>query len=221
MLENAGGAGCVGPVLRGVVEAALKRQDGGDLLVVGSTQLVPTPVGHDLVDQLQLMIDPVAVGGKAHLPGGRRAAAGRQPGDRHGAILATCARKRPEAPERDHGEELAAVIGGVTQVVIEVEDQDRAKALDLFLPVAVDADGHIGRSGDDARPRIEGRTCPCSRVAVRSKKRSFGGRLAHWEPRTHLCRAQRRPTSVGTGLQSGFEGCGSGMGALRRCAGLI
>ena len=79
MLENAGGAGCVGPVLRGVVEAALKRQDGGDLLVVGSTQLVPTPVGHDLVDQLQLMIDPVVVGGKAHLPGGRRAVAGRQP----------------------------------------------------------------------------------------------------------------------------------------------
>jgi len=68
MLENAGGAGCVGPVLRGVVEAALKRQDGGDLLVVGSTQLVPTPVDHDLVDQLQLMIDPVAVGGKRIFP---------------------------------------------------------------------------------------------------------------------------------------------------------
>ena len=139
MLENAGGAGCAGPVLRGVVEAALKRQDGGDLLVVGSTQLVPTPVGHDLVDhdlvdQLQLMIDPVVVGGKAHLPGGRRAAAGRQPGDRHGAILATCARKRPEAPERDHGEELAAVIGGVTQVVIEVEDQDRARPWTCFCP---------------------------------------------------------------------------------------
>src|SRR5262249_54346291 len=64
-LETAGGAGCAGPVLRGVVEAALKRQDGGDLLVVGSTQLVPTPVGHDLVDQLQLMIDPVVVWGES------------------------------------------------------------------------------------------------------------------------------------------------------------
>ena len=188
MLENAGGAGCAGPVLRGVVEAALKRQDGGDLLVVGSTQLVPIPAGHDLVDQLQLMIDAVVVGGKRISPADG-AAAGRQPSNRHGAILATYARKRPEAPERDHGGELAAVIGGVTQVVIEVEDQDQAKALDLFLPVAVDTDGHIGRSGDDARPRIEGRTCPCSRVAVRSKKQSFGGRLAHWEPRTHLCRA--------------------------------
>src|SRR5262249_40911503 len=35
--------------------------------------------------------------------------------------------KRPETAERDHGEELITVIGGVTQVVIEVEDQDRAK----------------------------------------------------------------------------------------------
>lgn len=52
-------------VLRGDVAeavAALKRQDGGDLLVVGSTQLVQTLAGHDLVDQLQLMIDPVVVG---------------------------------------------------------------------------------------------------------------------------------------------------------------
>jgi dihydrofolate reductase len=43
--------------------AALKRQDGGDLLVIGSTQLVQTLLERDLVDQLQLMIDPVIVGG--------------------------------------------------------------------------------------------------------------------------------------------------------------
>jgi dihydrofolate reductase len=43
--------------------AALKQQDGGDLLVIGSTQLVQTLIKHDLVDQLQLMIDPVMVGG--------------------------------------------------------------------------------------------------------------------------------------------------------------
>ena len=43
--------------------AALKRQDGGDLLVVGSTQLVQTLLAHDLVDEFQLMIDPLLVGG--------------------------------------------------------------------------------------------------------------------------------------------------------------
>jgi dihydrofolate reductase len=43
--------------------AALKRQDGGDLLVVGSTQLVQTLLAHGLVDELQLMIDPLVVGG--------------------------------------------------------------------------------------------------------------------------------------------------------------
>jgi dihydrofolate reductase len=43
--------------------AALKRQDGGDLLVVGSTMLVQTLLAHGLVDELQLMIDPLVVGG--------------------------------------------------------------------------------------------------------------------------------------------------------------
>jgi dihydrofolate reductase len=42
---------------------ALKQQDGGDLLVVGSTQLVQTLVENDLVDELQVMIDPLIVGG--------------------------------------------------------------------------------------------------------------------------------------------------------------
>jgi dihydrofolate reductase len=43
--------------------AALKGQGGGDLLVVGSTRLVQTLLAHGLVDQLQLMIDPLVVGG--------------------------------------------------------------------------------------------------------------------------------------------------------------
>jgi dihydrofolate reductase len=53
-------------LLRGEVAeavAALKRQDGGDLLVVGSTMLVQTLLAHGLVDELQLMIDPLVVGG--------------------------------------------------------------------------------------------------------------------------------------------------------------
>jgi dihydrofolate reductase len=43
--------------------AALKQEDGGDLLVMGSTKLVQTLIQHDLVDELQLMVDPLAVGG--------------------------------------------------------------------------------------------------------------------------------------------------------------
>lgn len=43
--------------------AALKREDGGDLLVIGSTRLVRTLMEHDLVDELRLIIDPVLAGG--------------------------------------------------------------------------------------------------------------------------------------------------------------
>jgi dihydrofolate reductase len=43
--------------------AALKHQDGGDLLVIGSTQLVQTLIAHDLVDEFRVMIDPLVVGG--------------------------------------------------------------------------------------------------------------------------------------------------------------
>jgi dihydrofolate reductase len=42
--------------------AALK-QDGGDLLVIGSTELVQTLIEHDLVDEFRVMIDPLVVGG--------------------------------------------------------------------------------------------------------------------------------------------------------------
>src|SRR6266540_4122140 len=53
-------------VLQGdVAEAvvALKREDGDDLLVIGSTKLVQTLIEHDLVDEFRVMIDPVVVGG--------------------------------------------------------------------------------------------------------------------------------------------------------------
>ena len=43
--------------------AALKRAEGGDLHVIGSTELVRTLIEHDLVDELRLMIDPVVLGG--------------------------------------------------------------------------------------------------------------------------------------------------------------
>jgi dihydrofolate reductase len=43
--------------------AALKQEDGGDLHVIGSTELVQTLIEHDLVDEFRLMIDPVALGG--------------------------------------------------------------------------------------------------------------------------------------------------------------
>ena len=47
--------------------AALKQDDGDDLLVIGSTKLVQTLIEHDLVDQFRLMIDPLQVGGGKRL----------------------------------------------------------------------------------------------------------------------------------------------------------
>ena len=43
--------------------AALKGEDGGDLLVIGSTKLVQRLLGHDLVDEFRVMIDPPVLGG--------------------------------------------------------------------------------------------------------------------------------------------------------------
>lgn len=47
--------------------AALKQEEGGDLLVVGSTELVQTLLEHGLVDEIRLIIDPVVVGGGKRL----------------------------------------------------------------------------------------------------------------------------------------------------------
>jgi dihydrofolate reductase len=47
--------------------AALKREDGPDLHVIGSSQLTQTLVERDLVDEFQVMIDPVVVGGGKRL----------------------------------------------------------------------------------------------------------------------------------------------------------
>jgi dihydrofolate reductase len=43
--------------------AALKQEDGADLQVIGSTQLVQTLIEHDLVDEFKVMIDPIVLGG--------------------------------------------------------------------------------------------------------------------------------------------------------------
>jgi len=43
--------------------AGLKQDDGRDLHVIGSTELVQTLIEHDLVDELRLTIDPVMLGG--------------------------------------------------------------------------------------------------------------------------------------------------------------
>jgi dihydrofolate reductase len=47
----------------GAAVAALKQVEGGDLHVIGSTELVRTLIELDLVDELRLMIDPVVLGG--------------------------------------------------------------------------------------------------------------------------------------------------------------
>ena len=53
-------------LVEGDVAAAvreLKQGDGGDLHVIGSTELVRTLIEHELVDELRLMIDPIVLGG--------------------------------------------------------------------------------------------------------------------------------------------------------------
>ena len=43
--------------------AALKQEEGGELHVIGSTELVQTLIEYELVDEFRLMIDPVVLGG--------------------------------------------------------------------------------------------------------------------------------------------------------------
>jgi dihydrofolate reductase len=43
--------------------AKLKREDDGDLHVIGSAELVRLLIEHNLLDELRLMIDPVVLGG--------------------------------------------------------------------------------------------------------------------------------------------------------------
>ena len=45
----------------------LKREDGGDLNVIGSSDLLETLIAHDLVDEYRLMIDPLLLGGGKRL----------------------------------------------------------------------------------------------------------------------------------------------------------
>jgi dihydrofolate reductase len=47
--------------------AALKQEDGEDLHVIGSGELVQTLFGQGLVDELRMMIDPVVAGGGKRL----------------------------------------------------------------------------------------------------------------------------------------------------------
>jgi len=56
-------------ILRDVAKdvAALKKSDGGDILVYGSATLVKDLLHHDLIDELRLMVFPVAVGGGLRL----------------------------------------------------------------------------------------------------------------------------------------------------------
>jgi dihydrofolate reductase len=56
-------------ILRDVAKdvAALKKTEGGDILVYGSATLVKALLHHDLVDELRLIVYPLSVGGGLRL----------------------------------------------------------------------------------------------------------------------------------------------------------
>ena len=56
-------------ILRDVAKdvAALKKADGGDILVYGSATLVKALLHHDLIDELRLMVYPLSIGGGLRL----------------------------------------------------------------------------------------------------------------------------------------------------------
>lgn len=56
-------------ILRDVAKdvAALKKTDGGDILVYGSATLVKALLHHNLVDELRLMVYPLSIGGGLRL----------------------------------------------------------------------------------------------------------------------------------------------------------
>jgi len=56
-------------ILRDVAKdvPALKKSDGGDILVYGSATLVKSLLHHDLIDELRLMLYPVSIGGGLRL----------------------------------------------------------------------------------------------------------------------------------------------------------
>jgi dihydrofolate reductase len=82
--------------------AKLRNEGGGNLLVVGSTELAAALLAHDLVDELRLMIDPVILGGGKRFfrdeGACHRLALASSEATPTGAIMATYARSRAEAP---------------------------------------------------------------------------------------------------------------------------
>jgi dihydrofolate reductase len=75
---------------------ALKQEDGDDVHVIGSSELVRALIEHDLADELRIMLDPLLLGGgKRCFPGDRQLRELRlvdSQATSTGAILATYAR---------------------------------------------------------------------------------------------------------------------------------
>jgi dihydrofolate reductase len=84
---------------------ALKREDGRDLHVIGSAELVRSLLTHDLVDELRLMIDPLVLGGgKRIFPEDgvlRRFRLAEHEFTNDGAMLTTYSRQREEEAARE------------------------------------------------------------------------------------------------------------------------